>query len=297
MSPRRQDFLPYGYIDRYRSDGYLRRPSCQRNTYVMTGSLIAVGIVFVLAIIFTANACSAPQKLPLTVGINTPFPPFEMHNGEEISGFDVDLAQKIASSMGRQLVIKDFSEFDALLPTLEAGKLDMVISALTIREDRAEVVSFSDPYFSASQALLTLKVSQMASTGSPGDFAGLKVGYQAGTTSESWIKDNLLGKVGIKEATPFGDLTVGLQLLRLKSVDVIILDEPVATSLSKSQTDLAVSGKIETGEKYGVAVAHSDPHSLLPAINKTIRDLQAKSTGSDQSEYDKLIQKWFGGTK
>lgn len=269
----------------------------QRRPLSLWGGFAAFGVVFVLAIVSTAGACSAPKKDTLVVGINTPFPPFEVRNGEDISGFDVDLAQRIATALGRKLVIKDFSEFDSLLPTLEAGKIDLAISAITIREDRSEVVRFSDPYFNASQAMMTLKSNSFAATGKPDDFKGKRVGYQTGTTSESWVKENLLGKVDIASTVPFGDLAVGMQMLRLKSIDVLLIDEPVATSFAKSQNDLSVVGRIDTGEQYGVAVAHNDPNHLLPAINEVIKTMQSKGKDGQASEYDNLIAKWFGGSK
>lgn len=263
-------------------------------------SIIAIvfGVVFLLAatyfaITMTMEKVSQPEKEYLVVGTNTPFPPFELKNGDKIVGFDIDLAERIAKAMGKKLIIKDFTEFDALLPTLQAGSLDMVISAVTIREDRDEVVDFTAPYYDASQGILVKKGSNLTFSNpcNPEDFVGLRIAYQEGTTSQLWIEENLIGKVKISEPTVFDDLTFALQLLKLGAVDAILLDAPVAESFAKSNPDLMVAGTIETGEKYGIAVQDGDPKNLLPAINKVIVEMKTKG------EYQKLLEKWFGGGK
>lgn len=261
-------------------------------------SILAIIVALVLflgvlwfAIASTIDKAHEPSRGILVVGTNTPFPPFEDRKGEELIGFDIDLAERLAKALGKRLVIKDFNEFDALLPGLQAGTLDMIASAVTIRDDRKEVVDFSDSYFDASQAIIANKGNSFIFSGNPADFTGYKVGYQKGTTSQSWVESHLLGKVKAGDLIPFGDLTVGLGLLRLGSVDLIIIDEPVARSFAKNNSDIIVAGTIETGEKYGLAVPKGDPKKILPTINKALKEM--KETG----EYDKLIQKWFGGQK
>lgn len=253
-------------------------------------AVIIIAFALLLAVLGLAAASTIskvrqPDRDVLIVGTNTPFPPFEMRKGEEVVGFDIDLAKLIAEALERKLVLKDFGEFDALLPAVESGSLDIAISSITIRDDRKEVVSFSDAYFESAQAILTTKKSPLVYAGDPAIFYGLRVGYQEGTTSQFWVEEF------VKNASliPFGDLSVGLQLLTAGSVDVVVLDEPAAVNFAKANHNLRVAGKIETGEEYGVVVAKGDPKKLLPAINQVIKEM--RETG----EYDQLVDKWFGG--
>lgn len=271
---------------RYRHHEPHRGP---RSKPVLIVTAIALLAVLVLAVISTVSKVSSPQSDSLVVGTNTPFPPFEARKGEKVVGFDIDLAERIAASMGRKLVIKDFSEFDALLPALESEAVDMVISAVTIRDDREEVIDFSNSYFEASQAVLAAQGAALSYSGDPNDFKGLKVGYQEGTTSQFWVEEHLLDKVSVASLTPFGDIAFGLQLLQLGSVDAIIIDEPAASALAKSRAGLEVRGVIETDEDYGIAVREGDPQKLLPAINAVLSNME------ETGEYDALIVKWFGG--
>lgn len=259
----------------------------RRSSLSIIFALVAFLGILVWAGFATCSKVFQPEKGVLVVGTNTPFPPFEMRKGEEVIGFDIDLAKKIADALGRKLIVKDFSEFDALLPAVaDGGSLDMAISSITIRKDRGEVVSFSDPYFASSQALLAKRSSNLVYSGDPNSLKGLKIGYQEATTSQFWVEENL-GK-GSQNLIPFGDVSIGLQILLIGSVDVIVIDAPAAESLAKVNSNLKVAGKIETGEEYGIAVAKGDPQKFLPKINNVLKKL--KETG----EYDKLIAKWFG---
>ncbi len=266
---------------------YGHRREKRRSPLVMIIAFIALIGIMVWAVSATCAKASQPGRGVLVVGTNTPFPPFEIRKGEEVIGFDIDLAKYVADALNRKLIVKDFNEFDALLPAVtEGGSLDMAISSITIRNDRKEVVSFSDPYFKSSQALLTTRNSTLIYSG-PGSLKGLKVGYQQGTTSQSWVEESL-GK-GSPNLVPFGDVSVGLQIILAGSVDVIVIDEPVAKSFAKTNSNLRVAGIIETGEEYGIVVVKDDPKKFLSKVNKTIKEMR------ENGEYDKLIAKWFGG--
>ncbi len=250
-------------------------------------NILLVVLIFVAMLtagFFAVKQTQARMTTPASseqfvVGVNTPFPPFEDRKGEEVIGFDIDLIKNFAEKQGKTVVVKDYQDFYALLPALVAGKLDIVISAVSITPEREDVVSFSKPYFTTSQGVIAKKGSTLKVT-STQDFANLTVGVQEGSTSETWVKENLT-----KPATSFGELGLGLELLRLGKVDVIMVDKPVADSYAKQSSDIVVVGNIDTGETYGIAVQKGDPRKILPDFNKLI----------DSPDYQKLVVKWFGG--
>jgi len=127
------------------------------NWIALTIAVVALVTVGVFAIRTTANTIMPAEGKILNVGTNTPFPPFEDRKGDEVFGFDIDLVQMLAKDTGKTLVIKDFQDFYGLLPALVAGKLDVVISAVTITPERAEVVDFSNVYFTTSQGVIAKK--------------------------------------------------------------------------------------------------------------------------------------------
>ena len=81
----------------------------------------------------------------MVVAMELAYPPFETKDdaGNPI-GVSVDLAKAFGESIGREVVIENIA-WDGLIPALQTGKVDMIISSMTITADRKEVVDFSDP--------------------------------------------------------------------------------------------------------------------------------------------------------
>lgn len=94
----------------------------------------------------------------LVVGMELKFKPFEYtdEKGQPV-GLDVDIARQVAKDMGVELEIKDM-EWTGLIPALQAGKIDLIISGITGTLERAKSVTFTDPYFTTGLcALLSTK--------------------------------------------------------------------------------------------------------------------------------------------
>lgn len=89
----------------------------------------------------------------VTMGTNAEFEPFEFRDNDKIVGFDIEIANEIADSMGKKLVIEDMA-FDSLITALSAGKVDFVIAGMTATDERKANVDFSDSYFNASQVII-----------------------------------------------------------------------------------------------------------------------------------------------
>ena len=127
---------------------------------------------------------------PLVVAMELAYPPFETKDdaGNPI-GVSVDLAKAFGESIGREVVIENIA-WDGLIPALQTGKVDMIISSMTITADREEVVDFSDPYANAMLALLTNKDSGITKAEEI-NIAGKVIGYDKSFV----IPKNSLGKI------------------------------------------------------------------------------------------------------
>ena len=102
----------------------------------------------------------------LTVGTDTPYPPFEIGQPPDISGFDIDLMNAIAEEMGVTAEYTDTS-FDTIFGDVQSGKFDVAAAASTITPGRERAVDFSDPYYESQQSLVVLPDSEIA-CGLPG---------------------------------------------------------------------------------------------------------------------------------
>ncbi|MBI2624935.1 MAG: transporter substrate-binding domain-containing protein [Candidatus Nealsonbacteria bacterium] len=269
----------------YRYQENRRRREKKSIPAIIIGLLLLAGALY-----FTVPASvakiSEPKGVPLIVGTSTPFEPFEAKKGNEIMGVDIDIAKEVAKKLGRSLVVKDM-EFDVLLHALNQSQVHMVASGLTITEerDKKEGVDFSIPYYEIDQGVLTSNNAFLCqNTCEPKDFVGMKVGFQQGTTSQDWILDNLVNKTEVARFEAFGDLKDAIQMLREGSLDVIIIDYPVAKLLAIQE--LRVAGKIETHEQYGIAVKEGDPEKLLLTINAVLKEMKGKG------EINKLVEKY-----
>ncbi len=114
----------------------------------------------------------------LTVGTDTPFPPFEIGQPPNISGYDIDVLNAAAEELGLTTEYTDTS-FDTIFRDVASGQFDIAAAASTITPGRQKTVDFSDPYYEAQQALLVPEGSDIATTA---DLADAIVGAQDGTT-------------------------------------------------------------------------------------------------------------------
>ncbi len=96
------------------------------------------------------------SKGELVMATNAEFEPYEYHEGDEIVGIDADIAQAICDKLGYELKIEDM-EFDAILPAVQSGKADFGTAGMTVTEDRAASVNFTDTYANASQVIIVKK--------------------------------------------------------------------------------------------------------------------------------------------
>ena len=125
----------------------------------------------------------------LVVGTEATFAPYEFYytdpeTGEEkLCGFEMDLARGIAEELGVELVISD-QAFSGLITALRSGELDCIMSGMSIKPDRAEVVDFSTPYFIGQQVVI-VREEDVDKYHAPADFAGKQVGAQLGSLQQT----------------------------------------------------------------------------------------------------------------
>ena len=213
------------------------------------------------------------DKGKVVVGMSADYAPYEFHYIDEdgkdvIGGFDVDIANEIASKLGVELVIQEM-DFDALVTALPAGKVDLVISGMNPTEERAKVVDFSEVYYNSQHGIL-VRAEDVDKYKTFADLEGAKVGAQLGSTQEQIAKNEI----------PNADLqllaNVNNLILELKSgkVDAIIMEKPVAQMAVKSNPELAVGEPTYEEESGGnaVGIAKNNPE-LLAKVNEVIKEL------------------------
>lgn len=205
----------------------------------------------------------------LTVGSDVPFPPFEFREGDELTGFDVDLMEEIASRLGLEEVRWVDTSFDTIFTQLAGGRFDAVASATTITDERSQIVNFSEPYYLAQQAL-TVNAGETPDIAGVDDLSsGDVVAVQQGTTGEIWARENLPEGVEIRSFPEAPDTYTALEA---GNVTAVLFDEPTAISEAASRTGLEVVETIDTAERYGFPV-NPENEELLDAVNAVLAEI------------------------
>jgi polar amino acid transport system substrate-binding protein len=221
----------------------------------------------------------------LTVCSDVPYAPFEFEDPDSelgYSGFDIDLIAAIADELGLEVTIVA-TGFEGLTSgaTMAAGTCDLAASAMTITEERAEQIDFSDPYYDAVQSLLVPDGSDI--TGIEDLTEGVVVGVQSGTTGEAYAEENVPG-AEIRSFENTGDLFVAMEA---GQIDAILQDQPVNVEYARENPSDVIED-YDTGESYGFAMEQDREDGLVDAINDGL------SAVRDAGTYDEIYDTYFG---
>jgi polar amino acid transport system substrate-binding protein len=224
------------------------------------------------------NELGLIQEGQLLVGTDTPYPPFEIGQPPNITGYDIEVVNAIAEKLGLTVTYQDTS-FDTIFRDLSQGKFDMVVAATTITPEREQKVDFSDPYYAADQALVVTPGSDVRTVE---DLADKTVGAQDGTTGEAYAND----ETDAAEVRGFPEGPDAISALKAGQVDATIIDQPVAVDALEKEGGIEIATTIPTGELYGLPTAQ-DSDALREEINKALQEIK------DDGTLKGLYQKYF----
>ena len=238
----------------------------------------------------SANPSGGPQLLSpgtLSVCTHLSYKPFEFKDssGNPV-GFDMDLANLAAKKLGAtvKLVDIDFASITSGA-VFTAKKCDLAMGAITITDKRKQTISFSKPYFSATQALLVKKSSGISDLSA---LKGKKLGVQTDTTGQIYAEKNRAANG--YDTVVFDDLPTELAGLQSGRVDAVINDNGPLFDFAKGNADYSVAKEFNTGEQYGFVGQKDDPNAtkIMNAFN------DALSAAITDGTYKESYKKWFG---
>src|SRR6478735_3325414 len=234
----------------------------------------------------SADAC-ATDSLPLrtagqlTVGTDSPAydPWFVDNDPSNGKGFESAVAYAVADKLGFSAdqvtwVKVPFNKSYAPGPK----DFDFDINQISITPQRAEVVDFSDGYYSAAQAVIALKGSKGAEAASLDDLKSLRLGAQTGTTSLTAIRDIIQPET---DPVVFEDTNAAKQALQNDQVDAIVADVPTAFYISAAEipnSKLIGQFQPETGEQEEFGMLFEKGSELVPCVNSALGALREDGT-------------------
>lgn len=263
-------------------------------------------LLLTVAAVIILSGCSAPkqgdEQKKLVVAMELAYPPFETKDESgNPSGISADFVKAFGASIGREVVIENIS-WDGLIPALQTGKADLVMSSMTITEERKETVDFSDPYANALLALLTNKNSEITSIEDLNQ-AGRKVAVKTGSTGYIYAQNNLKNA----EIIALSDESACVTEVAQGKADGFIYDQLTIYRNWQKNPELteAVFIPFQEVEQWGIAVKKGNSE-LLTQLNAFITKYSADGgfdeltdtyLSEEKEAFDQLGFQWFFNLK
>ncbi|MCD6581869.1 MAG: transporter substrate-binding domain-containing protein [Desulfuromusa sp.] len=221
----------------------------------------------------------------LMVGMEPGYMPFEMTNQKgEIIGFDVDMAKGIAKAMGVKLELVN-TAWDGIIPALLTKKYDMIMSGMTVTQERNLKINFADPYIVIGQTILIKKeIADDVQYYRDLNNKKYKVGSKLGTTGEKATKRMIPNCTYIS----FDTEQEGITDLVNGKIDAFVYDLPYMeiAYAQKGEGKLVYLNKPFTFEPLAWAIRRGN-HDFLNWLNNYMTQVRSDGT------YDKIYAKWI----
>ena len=223
----------------------------------------------------------------LVVAMELAYPPFETKDNDgNPTGISVDMAKAFGEYAGYEIVIENMA-WDGLIPSLQTGKADMIISSMTITDARKETVDFSDPYANACLAILANKTSGIGSIEDLNQ-AGKKVAVKTGSTGYIYAQNNLPNA----EIIALPDESACVTEVSQGKADGFLYDQLTIYRNWKDHEDTtqAVFIPFQDVEQWGIAVQKGNSQ-LLDELNGFIASYR------EEGGFDQLSEKYLSEEK
>ena len=233
----------------------------------------------------TAQLPDAKEVKTLRVASNAEFAPFEytQENGD-IVGFDIDLINAMADAGGFKVEIQN-TPWEGIFTRLNSGDSDVLLSAITITDERKQTMDFTNPYFEIHQLIMTTENSDIQSLEDLKN--NKKVGVVTGQTGDLAISA-MLGATNDK-ISRYDSVILAVKALQNGAVDAIVSDSATVETYAKNNPEtkfvLIQSDQFER-EDYGMATRKGDAETLQ-MLNDALG--KVRSNG----KYDEIYNKYF----
>jgi polar amino acid transport system substrate-binding protein len=233
-----------------------------------------MGLFLALALLLASfSSLATAQDKVYVNGIDANFPPFAFVNKSGApDGFDVKALDWIANKKGFKVKHQPM-DWDGIIPSLNAKKIDIIASGMSITDKRKEQVNFTFPYWTIKQVMVAKKDSNL--TVDQFMAKGNKIGVQRGTTEAKWIEENLIKKGG-KEFTlvQYDSAPLAIEDVLNGRIVAAAMDDAPAKDAAKKKA-VKIVGTFGMGdETFGYAVRKEDT-KLLETLNAGLKELMA----------------------
>ena len=235
-----------------------------------------------LLLFFIAAISTLAAQKQLTVGMELSYPPFETFNEQgKPSGVSVDLANALGKYLGREIKIENIP-FIGLIPSLKTGKIDLILSSMSVTSEREKSIDFSDPYLSTGLCLL-INIKSSGNTLEELDVPGNTIVVKLGTTGESYALKS------IKKAKVMSldrEATCVLEIVQGKATAFIYDQFSVLRNWQKYPQQTRANLQPFVRENWAMGIRKTDPE-LKNQVNAFLKSFRA------EGGFTQLADKYF----
>ena len=225
-----------------------------------------------LLVMFISGVVIAGDKM-LVNGFDADYPPFSfIDKSGKPAGIDVDSLNWIAKKMGFKVKHQP-TDWSAIVPSLQTGKIDLIASGMSITAERQKVVAFTNPYWTVRQVLVTHKNSNL--TVEKCLQTGRKIGTQRGNAETKWIKANLIEKGKKFELLQYDSAPLAIGDMVMGRIDSVATSDTILKEAVERGLPIKSIGSYgQPDTNYGYAV-RKDDKKFLNKLNKGLDLLHA----------------------
>lgn len=204
-------------------------------------------------------ACSElAAEPPLRVGTSGEYAPFTFREDGQLAGIEIEFAKAFAEAAGRELELVQVPLVD-LIDALVEGRIDVIMSGMSVTPGRQQEVAFTEPYLRVGQmALIRSEERDQRSQRDQLDLPETRIGFRTGTTGEQFVRSS----VKLAELVPVQSIDEGVQALRDERIDYFVHDAPtiwrIVGGFTSTETELTGIYRPLTEEYLAWAVRQSD---------------------------------------
>jgi polar amino acid transport system substrate-binding protein len=255
--------------------------------YLQRAVLVAT-VFFVVACGTTRNTTDVEDASvePLRVGITSDYPPLIFRVGkleDKIVGIEADLARQLAKELNRSVRFVEMP-WEYQIPSLLAGKTDIIMSGMTVTDARKVRIYFTEPYLKTGLSVLMRSEDLPAYESSKGQWQGfMNIGVQKGTTGDVYVQQHFpnINKVPLLEIR---DAPIEL---RRRSIDLFVHDTPAIMWLVSANEGDFSALKLPSPEQWYAWGISRDNSELITSVNRILANWRANGT------LDQILKRWI----
>ncbi|OYU38984.1 MAG: amino acid ABC transporter [Pseudorhodobacter sp. PARRP1] len=235
------------------------------------------------SLLFGTAALAAPLKIGVAA---EPYPPFTSPDASgNWVGWEIDFLGAVCKKAALDCVITP-TAWDGIIPALTAGQIDVIMSSMSINEEREKSIDFTDKYYNTPTSVMATKGAGILPT--PEGLSGKIIGVQVSTIQEAYVQAHFPDA----ELKSYQTSDESYQDLAAGRIDAVVADSIVVADFLKTEPGACCENvgnvaddPVILGRGVGFGLRKGDP--LKETLNKAIADVRA------DGEYDAITKKYF----